>query len=332
MSLHPEQALFASQRPFPVIAACDHYAGTEARMRKALALQQERGGRFDVTLDMEDGAPTGHEADHAELIVSLLRERGDQRAGEVGVRVHDAESVWFQRDLETLLAGAAGRFDYLTIPKVRGARQLAGTITAVQRACAAHGLERELPLHVLLETHGALHDAYALAGLPWLRSLEFGIMDFISEHHGAIDADAMRSPLQFEHALLRRAKTTQVAAALAHGLVPTHGVTLAVRDSEQVSADAGRARHEFGYLRMWSIHPSQIEPILEAFAPSHVESARAEQVLLAGQRAGWGPIEIDGTLYDRASYRYWWQLLRRAERNGAALSDEARRAFFRAVD
>ena len=29
------------------------------------------------------------------------------------MRVHDAESVWFQRDLETLLAGAAGRFDRL---------------------------------------------------------------------------------------------------------------------------------------------------------------------------------------------------------------------------
>lgn len=296
-------------------------------MRKALALQAEQAGRFDVTLDMEDGAPTGHEADHADLIVTLLRER-DRSPGEVGVRVHDAESVWFQRDLETLLAGAAGLFDYLTIPKVLGARQLADTITAVQRACQSHGVKKELPLHVLLETHGALHDAYPLASLPWLRSLDFGIMDFISAHHGAIDAAAMHSPLQFEHALLRRAKTTQVAAALAHGLVPTHGVTLAVRDPEQVAADASRAHHEFGYLRMWSIHPSQIEPILTAFAPTRDETARAEQVLLAGQAAGWGPIEIDGRLYDRASYRYWWQLLRRAERDGSELSPEAQRAFF----
>ena len=47
--IHPEDALFTGEKRFPVIAACDHYAGTEKLMRKALALQQELGPIFDVT-------------------------------------------------------------------------------------------------------------------------------------------------------------------------------------------------------------------------------------------------------------------------------------------
>ena len=42
-------------------------------MRKALSLQRELGGRFDVTLDLEDGAPAGAEASHRELVVEMLR-------------------------------------------------------------------------------------------------------------------------------------------------------------------------------------------------------------------------------------------------------------------
>lgn len=300
-------------------------------MTKSLQLQREQGGRFDVTLDLEDGAPTGREVDHVELVVELLRAR-EPGPGEVGVRLHEPLSEWFEHDLDALLDGAPEAFDYLTVPKIRGARMLADTVQFIQSACLSRGIQREIPLHVLIETHGGLHDAYAIAALPWLRGLDFGIMDFVSEHLGAIDAEAMQSPGQFEHALVRRAKTTQVAAALAHGLVPVHGVTLAVHDPGQVAADALRARAEFGYLRMWSIHPSQIEPILTAFAPTATQTERAERVLLGGRAAQWGPIQIEGTLFDRASYRYWWQLLQRAERSGLPLSDEARVNFFAAAD
>ena len=46
-------------------------------MRKSLQLQAEMSQEFgacvfDVTLDCEDGAPVGGEADHAALVVSLL--------------------------------------------------------------------------------------------------------------------------------------------------------------------------------------------------------------------------------------------------------------------
>jgi citrate lyase subunit beta/citryl-CoA lyase len=89
-----------------------------------------------------------------------------------------------------------------------------------------------------------------------------------------------------------------------------------------------RARREFGYLRMWSIHPSQIEPILDAFKPDSREVDRAGDILLQAHAARWGPISVDGRLYDRASYRYYWQLLQRAQVSGAAVPDEVDAAFF----
>ena len=70
-----------------------------------------------------------------------------------------------------------------------------------------------------------------------------------------------------------------------------------------VANDAARARNEFGYTRMWSIHPEQIEAIVAAFAPRDEEIATATEILLAAQSAQWGPTRHHDTLHDRASYR-----------------------------
>jgi citrate lyase subunit beta/citryl-CoA lyase len=70
---------------------------------------------------------------------------------------------------------------------------------------------------------------------------------------------------------------------------------------------------------MWSIHPDQIRPILDAFAPSAHEIEIATQIIAAGARADWAPISFEGKLEDRASYRYYWQVLERAHRTGRKL-------------
>jgi len=325
--LHPDRALFAGERAVAVLAACDHYAGNERFMRKALELQAARGPAFDVTLDLEDGAPAGREKEHAELVVGLL---GDplNRWNAAGVRIHDGDGPHWQRDIETVVRGAGPRLAHLTLPKLASARQAAAMIGHVQQVCANSGLKREIPVHVLIETHGALLDAFRIASLAWVRTLEFGLMDFVSAHAGAIPAAAMRSPGQFEHALVRRAKTRIAAAALAHGLVPVHNVTVDLQSPTAAGADARRARAEFGFLRMWSIHPGQIDPILAAFAPDPGEVVLAGEILLAAQSAAWAPVRHADTLHDRASYRYHWQVLRRARRAGLALPAEVLAAFF----
>jgi len=180
----------------------------------------------------------------------------------------------------------------------------------------------------LIETHGALREAWQIAALPHVESLDFGLMDFVSSHHGAIPATAMRSPGQFEHPLVARAKCEIAAAALGNGVVPTHNVTTEIRDIAVVAADARRARQEFGYQRMWSIHPAQIEPIVAAMRPDFAEVIDAAAILAAAQDAAWGPIQHAGKLHDRASYRYYWELLCRARATGMDLPTDARSRFF----
>jgi citrate lyase subunit beta/citryl-CoA lyase len=201
-------------------------------------------------------------------------------------------------------------------------------ILYIEQVAAHARLRRQIPVHALVETHGALRDAVEIAALPGMQTLDFGLMDFVSAHHGAIPAAAMRSPGQFEHRLLARAKAEVVAAALASGIVPAHNVTLDLEDAEQAHRDARRARDEFGFLRMWSIHPAQIEPIVAAMKPEHSEVDEGAAILLAAQAAGWGPIRYGGKLHDRATYRYYWEVLQKAKVTGAPLPEAAARAFF----
>ena len=85
---------------------------------------------------------------------------------------------------------------------------------------------------------------------------------------------------------------------------------------------------EFGFLRMWSIYPAQIQPIVNAMRPDFTEVEDAAGILVAAQDADWGPIQYQGELHDRATYRYFWEVLRKAKVTGMALPAEAERRFF----
>ncbi|HEX3061655.1 MAG TPA: aldolase/citrate lyase family protein [Usitatibacter sp.] len=324
---HPRDALFAGEKPFPAVAACEHFAGSEKTIGKALELQAKLGPIFDVTCDCEDGAEAGKETQHAQMIVDVLNSARNG-AGMAGARIHDFSHPHWKKDVDILVGGAGAKLAYLTLPKCTSARQAAEMIGYVREAGMRAGLERQVPVHVLIETHGALHDAWEIAALSGVQTLDFGLMDFVSGHHGAIASAFMRSPGQFEHPLIVRAKAGIVAAALAHGVVPAHNVCLDLRNPYNVFRDAWRARNDFGFLRMWSIHPSQVQPIVDAMKPDLAEVADASRILLAAQRAAWGPIQYAGELHDRATYRYFWEILQKAKITGVALPEEAAVAFF----
>ncbi|HPI59359.1 aldolase/citrate lyase family protein [Zoogloea sp.] len=324
---HPEHVLFQGEKPFPILPAVDHYAGSEKLMRKALALQVELGPVFDITCDCEDGARAGAEAEHAEMAASVVLS-DDNHFGRVGARIHDITHPHWEQDVDILVSRAGRRLAFLTLPKPRSAADAARQIESIRNAEERHGIEREIPVHVLIETHGALRDAWDIAALDRVESLDFGLMDFVSGHHGAIPGSAMRSPGQFDHPLVVRAKCDIAAAALANGVVPSHNVTTELKDLDYIRRDAERARREFGYLRMWSIHPNQIVPIVEAMRPDFSEVEDASDILLAAQDAGWGPIQHAGKLHDRASYRYYWELLKRARATGMTLPAESAVRFF----
>jgi len=307
----PSTTLFQDTPAQTLIACCDHYAGNIHFIKKAFALQQSLPFKFDITCDLEDGAQVGKEHSLRAEIIELINstENSQKRAG---VRVHDPTHPLFRDDIEQVVTKAGEVLSHITIPKVQGvqiAREVTKLITSVTNDA---GISRPIPIHFLIETHQALREAWSIAEIPSVRSLEFGIMDFISSHHGAIASSAMQSPEQFEHPLIVRAKCEIAAAALAFGKIASHNVTIDYKNLELVRTDAKTALRQFGFQRMWSIHPDQISPICSAFAPETDEIELAGTVLQVGQEQAWGPIAVNGILYDRASYRYYWNLLRQA--------------------
>ena len=325
--VHPRQALFDADDAAVSLPVCDHYAGVEARMRKSLEMQGDMGPVFDVTLDCEDGAPIGGEVEHAHLVAELAMS-GLNKYRRVGARVHPVDHPSFEQELDTLISRAGARLAYLMVPKPRNLAEVNRACDQIDHVIRVNAPGQRIPLHFLVETHGALREVDAIAAHPRVESLSFGLMDFVSAHRGAIPSQGMSVRGQFSHPLVLRAKLEIAAACHTHGKVPSHCVVTEFSDKRAIAEAAEKASGELGYTRMWSIHPNQIQPIVDAFAPTAAEVDQAIAIISAAQAADWAPIRHRDTLHDRASYRYFWQVLERAERTGQPLPAEVRHAFF----
>jgi citrate lyase subunit beta/citryl-CoA lyase len=319
--MQPSQVLFQGEALPRALPVCDHYAGTEVRMRKALALQAELGPVFDITFDCEDGAPVGKEAEHTQLVADILLS-SNNRFNRVGVRIHDPSHPCWKADVATLITQAGKKIAFVMIPKVVSAAQTQSIIDEINHVAKTANIGRVIPIQVLIETHGALHEVHEIAALEQVESLSFGLMDFVSAHHGAIPGTAMDRG-QFDHPLVARAMLEISAACHAHGKVASHNVCTNINDVAIIESDTLRAKNEFGFTRKWSIHPNQIPVIVKSLSPSPSEIEEACSILLAAQAAQWGPIQHEGKLHDRASYRYFWTILQKAHLTGHAIPSKA---------
>lgn len=316
-------------------------------MIKSLALQAEMASQygacvFDVTLDCEDGASVGEETRHAGMVAALVQQaHATVRNGAPGippriaVRVHAVDHPSFAQDVDIVVGRAGHVLCHVMVPKVETVDDVVRAVSQVDQAAVRAGRLQPLPLHVLIESPAAVYRAFEIAAHPRVQSLSFGLMDFVSSHGGAIPASAMGIHAdgvageldQFSHPLVMRAKLEIAAACHAHGKVPAHCVVTEFNDLGAVRSAASRASRALGYTRMWSIHPNQIQPIVEAFAPEQDEVSMATHIITAAVKADWAPISLDGRLHDRASYRYFWQVLDRAHQTGRPLPAQARSFF-----
>jgi len=297
----------------PRLAPCEHIAGNEKFALKALALQGQhlRGdgtSLVDITLDLEDGAPVGQEDSLRGTFVTFINSE-QNILKQIGVRIHASTSPHFERDIEEVVTKAGSSVAYITIPKVTSTREVAWAAGVIEHYATRTGLERRIPLHLLIETPEAIEAIHNLAAHPAVETLDFGLMDCISHFGGAIPSSGMRSPEQFTHPLLLKIKTEIALAALSHNKIANHNVTVDVRNPAQAFEDAYKARHELGFLRMWSIHPEQIPHIIRGMTPTADEVKEAKEIIAAAQAAHWGPISHNGRLHDRASYRYYWGII-----------------------
>jgi citrate lyase subunit beta/citryl-CoA lyase len=316
-------------------------------MLKSLALQAEMAQEFatcvfDVTLDCEDGAAVGKEKDHALLVQSIAKQAycASQAAGKslarVATRVHPVDHPAFEQDVEIIVGGAAQALCHVMIPKVESRSDVDRAVQVIDRAALSGDRDRPMPIHVLIESALAVQQVADIVSHPRVESASFGLMDFVSAHGGSIPASAMGMSAsadapdldQFSHPLVVRAKLEIAAACHAYGKVASHCVVTEFRDSVRLGQAAKRASQALGYGRMWSIHPNQIRPILAAFAPADSEVDQASEIICKAHAKDWAPISMAGQLHDRASYRYYWQVLMRARQTARLHVHDPAQVFF----
>ncbi len=322
---HPRDILLGSQAASKVLPVCDHYSGVEVRMRKSLQLQAEMTQEFgacvfDVTLDCEDGAPVGGEIEHAHLVREMAASAAPE--ARVAVRVHPVDHASFLSDVSLIVGSVHSQLRHVMIPKVESVADVEIAVNALNEVGAF-----KLPLHVLIESPAAVHRAFEIAAHPRVQSMSFGLMDFVSAHGGAIPSSGLGVQGQFTHPLVIRAKLEIASACHAHGKVPSHCVVTEFSDLNAIKVAATKASRELGYTRMWSIHPSQIRPVVEALAPSENEIEQAADLIAAARAADWAPVSHGGQLHDRASYRFFWQVLERAYQTGRHLPESVQAYF-----
>jgi citrate lyase subunit beta/citryl-CoA lyase len=134
--------------------------------------------------------------------------------------------------------------------------------------------------------------------------LHFGVADFAASTKartvsiGGINPDY---PGDQWHAALSR----MTVACRAYGLRAIDGPYGDFSDPKGYVAAARRAA-ALGLEGKWAIHPSQIALANEVFAPTKIETKRAERILLAleeAAREGKGAAQLDGKMIDAASAR-----------------------------
>jgi citrate lyase subunit beta/citryl-CoA lyase len=243
-------------------------------------LDKARGLAADeVFLDLEDAvAPAAKEAARRNVIAAL--NDGGWGGKLVAVRVNDATTRWAYRDVAEVVAAAGRGLDAVILPKVTDPGHVVWLDLMLGQIEQDTGDE---PGRIGIEAQ--IEDARGLAKVdeiaatsPRLRALVFGPADFMAsvgmrslrvgaQPDGYVGSDAYHYPL------LRI-----LVAARSHGLAAIDGPYLAIGDLDGL-AKAAASTAALGYDGKWVLHPTQIEIVNSAFAPSQEDYERAELII-----------------------------------------------------
>lgn len=251
----------------------------------ARALEKARTLPADaLILDLEDAvAPDAKDMARAQ-VCEAVKAKGFGRR-EVVIRVNALSTPWGAADLA---AAAEARPDAILIPKVSSPRDLADVeehLTGTKGAAIA--------LWAMMETPLAILNAAAISGAGGkLACLVMGTNDLIKEFRGRHTPDRQN---------LSAALGFSVAAARAYGLGVIDGVYNDIANAEGFLESCRQAR-AFGFDGKTLIHPSQLAPCNEVFAPSPAEVDAARKIIAAfdlPQNKGSGAIALDGHMVER---------------------------------
>jgi len=249
--------------------------------RAWLFVPGHRPDRFDkavasgadcVILDLEDAvAPADKPAARASVSSWLAT-----ASGPVAIRLNAADTEWFEDDLAVLEHASVG---FALLPKAEDPR-------AVERIAR---LRPGLKVVPIIESALGMANVRILAAARGVARLAFGHLDFQVDMgmRGALEEDLVG----FRGDLV-------LASRLANLAPPIDGVTTDFTVAETLATDVARARR-LGFGGKLCIHPSQVAPVREGFAPGGAEVAWARRVLAAAEASGGAAVAVDGKMVDK---------------------------------
>lgn len=243
-----------------------------------------------VVLDLEDGVAPDHKEAAREALVRhpVDPERTIVRIGAGGTPDHAADLAALARTAyrTVMLPKADGRF---VGPLVR----TDGTPYAVVALC---------------ETAAGVLAAPALAARPDVVALAWGAEDLVASLGGMSSRRADGVYRDFA----RHARSVVLLAGGAHGKAVLDAVHFDLADLDGLRAEAEDAAAA-GFAGTLCVHPSQVDVVRVAYAPTDDAVAEAEAVLAAARRApSTGVFALDGRMVDGPVLSQAHTVLRRA--------------------
>jgi len=243
--------------------------------------------------DLEDAVAEAEKPKARAQIAAFLQSSSQQRA-RLWVRINPIRGPHALADLTAVMPHRPAG---IMLPKPRGradAELLDHYLTAFE---AAAGLQIGATKVMLLatETPESMLSIGNYAGVPRIAAMSWGAED-LATALGASDNRADYSGYDFTYELARSLCLVGAAAAGVPAVETIHGD---FRDEAGLRKRAQKVRCA-GYRGMLAIHPSQVDVINEAFAPSADEIAAAQEIVDAfTANPGAGTIGHKGAMLDR---------------------------------
>jgi citrate lyase subunit beta / citryl-CoA lyase len=249
------------------------------------ALEKARSLPADALIfDLEDAvAPDAKEAARTNVVAAAWSKAYGKR--EIAIRCNGLGTAWGQADVEAIATSGA---DAILVPKVESAAEVTHVVSLLDAA----GAPQTMVVWAMMETPKGILRAEEIAGShPRLALFVMGTNDLVK------DMRARHTPARLP---LVTALGLGMLAARAHGLTILDGVYNDIQDAEGFRAVC-RQGLDMGFDGKTLIHPSQVEPCNEIFAPSPAELEMAGKIVAAFRQAqaeGKGVVTVDGRMIE----------------------------------
>jgi len=249
------------------------------------ALEKARTLPADALIfDLEDAvAPDAKEAARANVVAAAKSRSYGKR--EIAIRCNGLGTHWGKADVAAIATSGA---DAILVPKVESAADVAAVVALLDGA----GAPKSMTVWAMMETPRGMLNADAIGGAhERLQLFVMGTNDLVK------DMRARHTPMRLP---MMTALGLGMLAARAHGLTILDGVYNDIQDAEGFRATC-RQGLELGFDGKTLIHPSQVAPCNEVFAPSSSELEMAGKIVgafKAAQAEGKGVVTVDGRMIE----------------------------------